>query len=189
MRPGRKTEKQRGSSAISFYRGHESRVRFCGTHLDLVDTRDLQPLLLQRLEVGDPEITNPHGPYLAFGPVHKVDEVPPRIYTLFRAHERAVDEEEVDVFCFGRRRRVRPRNVGREDAEDGRSGNDSKRCDRGSSGLARIRRETSSREQEGKRIERELVEPTTHPNRDRSDSSPPFSYTLPPYALPLALWS
>ena len=189
MRPGRKTEKQRGSSAISFYRGHESRVRFCGTHLDLVDTRDLQPLLPQRLKMGDPEITNPYGPYLAFGPVHKVDEVPPRIYTLFRAHERAVDEEEVDVFCFGRRRRVRPRNVGREDAEDGRSGNDSKRCDRGSSGLARIRRETSSREQEGKRIERELVEPTTHPNRDRSDSSQPSSYTPPPYALPLALWS
>jgi len=104
-RPSGEAERRRDPIAISFYRGHESRVRFCGTHLDLVDTRNLQPRLLQRLKMGDPEITNPYGPYLAFGLVHKVDEVPPRIYSLFRAHERAVDEEEVDVVCFCRCRR------------------------------------------------------------------------------------
>lgn len=97
VRPRWETEKPRDTIAISFYRGHESRVRFCGTHLDLVDTRNLQPLLPQRLKMGDPEITNPYGPYLAFRLVHKVDEVPPRVHSLFRAHERAVDEEEVDV--------------------------------------------------------------------------------------------
>lgn len=102
-RPSRKTEKQRDPIAISFYRGLGSGVRLCGTHFNLIDTRDLQPLLLQRLKMGDPEITNPYGLDLAFGPVHKIDEVPPRVHSLFRAHERAVDEEEVDVVCFGRR--------------------------------------------------------------------------------------
>jgi hypothetical protein len=55
--------------------------------------------------------------------------------------------------------------------------------------LACTGRETSRREQEGKKIERELVKPTTYPVPDRLDSSPPSSYTPPPYALPLALWS
>jgi hypothetical protein len=104
-RPGRKTEKQRDTIAISFHRSHESHVEYPAADLDLIDTRDLQPRLPQRLKVGDPEITNPYGPYLPFGPVHKVDEVLPRIYSLFRAHERAVDEEEVDIVCFYRCRR------------------------------------------------------------------------------------
>jgi hypothetical protein len=96
-RPGRKIEKQRDTIAISFYRGHESYVEYPAADLDLIDTRNLQPLLPQRLKMGDPEITNPYGPYLAFRLVHKVDEVPPCVHSLFRAHERAVDEEQVDV--------------------------------------------------------------------------------------------
>jgi hypothetical protein len=72
-------------------------VKYPAAYLDLIDTRDLQSRLLQRLKMGDSEITNPYGPYLAFRLVHKVDEVPPRVYSFFRAHERAVDEEQVDV--------------------------------------------------------------------------------------------
>jgi hypothetical protein len=130
--------KARGSSAISCRRGHVCRMGNYDTHLDLIDTRDLQPLLPQRLKMGDPEITNPYGLYLPFGPVHKVDEVPICVHSLFWAHERAVDEEEVDVVCFirGRRGTIRPRNVGREDRDDGRSSDNSKRCDRGLFGLA-----------------------------------------------------
>jgi hypothetical protein len=97
--------KDAGSIYYQRCRSHESHVGFPAAYLDLIDTRDLQSRLLQRLKMGDPEITNPYGPYLAFRLVHKVDEVLPRIYSLFRAHERAVDEEEVDIVCFCRCRR------------------------------------------------------------------------------------
>ena len=188
MRPSGETKTQRESIAISCRRGHESHLGYRAADLDLVDSRNLQPRLAQSLKMGDPKITNPYGLYLTFRPAHKVDEVPPRIHSLFRAHERSVDEEEVNVVCLGEAKRS-DRECRTRTQNDVPSSNDSKRCDQGSSGLAYVQRETSSREQEGKRIERGIVEPMTYPNPDHSNSSRPFSYTPPPYALPLALWS